>query len=74
MLLSGPIMLRNMLGPDNNIYLDQILAYTIWPFEVNFSVCLLAWNPYFIVVSAQKGHSWRHTIVGTIFAHNCANW
>ena len=35
-------MLRNMLGPIFNLYLDQFLTYTICYF-------VFCWNPYFIV-------------------------
>ena len=38
-------MLRNMLGPIFNLYLDQFLTYKC--------VFVFAWNPYFIVFSAK---------------------
>ena len=44
-LKTGPIMLRNMLGPVFNLYLDQFLTYKICYF--------LAETPMFIVFSAK---------------------
>ena len=35
-LLSDPNMLSNLLGPDNNIYLEQTLTDKTWPFGVKF--------------------------------------
>ena len=52
-ILSGQIMLSNMLGPDNNRYLDQMLTYKCWPLWVMFS----GFGPEttnFIVVLAKR--------------------
>ena len=36
-LTPGPILVRSMPGPDNNIYLDQILSQVRWPFRRHFT-------------------------------------
>ena len=57
-LISGSIMLRNMLGPDSNIYLDQIRTYKIDHFwailQCFFFFSFWAWNPISIVVSQRR--------------------
>ena len=66
-LKTGPIVLRNILGPVFNLYLDQFLTYKICYFFV-FFVFFLAETPIFIVFSAKmqklKKHKKRkkHTI------------
>ena len=59
-LTSGLIMSHNIFGPDNNIYLDQILTYKCWQFLVNFSVFDVAWNPY-----SYSGFSIKRAFFGT---------
>ena len=77
-LKTGPIMLRNMLGPVLNLYLDQFLTYKICYFFL-FVFVFLAETPIFIVFSARiqnlkkhkKEKKKKHT--HTICEHNCAN-
>ena len=52
-LKTGPIMLRNILGPVFNLYLDQFLTYKICYFFV-FFVLWGAETPIFIVFSAKN--------------------
>ena len=46
-------MLRNMLGPDSNIYLDQMLTYYLWLFSVYFFSVFL--KPLFYSRFSRKG-------------------
>ena len=46
-------MLRDMLGPDNNMYLDKILTYKMWPLLVNVSV--FSWSPNVYSGFSNKG-------------------
>ena len=72
-LKTGPIMLRNILGPVFNLYLDQFLTYKICCF-----LCFLYFsfgrNPYFIVFSSKHA-KFKETQrkKDTICEHNCAN-
>ena len=51
-LKAGPIMLRNILGPVFNLYLDQLLTYKI----CYFLLFLFIWaeTPFFIAFSAKN--------------------
>ena len=64
-------MLRNILGPVFNLYLDQFLTYKICYFFVFF----LAETPIFIVFSAKntKFKETQKKKKHTICEHNCAN-
>ena len=70
----GPIMLRNMLGPVFNLYLDQVFTYVVNVF-LFFFVVFLGCNPIFIVFSAKTCKIERNTKKekDTICEHNCAN-
>ena len=46
-------MLRNILGPVFNLYLDQFLTYKICYFFV-FFLFFFGWNPYFYSVFSKK--------------------
>ena len=67
-------MLRNILGPVFNLYLDQFLTYKICYFFV-FFVFVLAETPIFIVFSAKntKFKETQKKKKHTICEHNCAN-
>ena len=64
-------MLRNILGPVFNLYLDQFLTYKI----CFFLFFVFGWNPYFIVFSAKIQNLKKHKKgkKHTICEHNCAN-
>ena len=65
----GPIMLRNILGPVFNLYLDQFLTYTFFLFVF----VLLAETSIFIVFSAKHAKLKETPKNNTICEHNCAN-
>ena len=65
--ISGPTTLTNILGPDVNLYLDQILTNKNWPVLVSF---VFAQKHYFKVVSAK----YAPNILGYIICeHNSLN-
>ena len=53
-------MLRNILGPVFNLYLDQFLNYKICYFFVFFLFLFLAETPIFIVFSAKIQNLKKH--------------
>ena len=60
-------------GPDNNVYLDQTLTYTVWAIFGKLFCFVLPEIPNFIVVSANT--SWHPPqFWNTICEHNCTNW
>ena len=69
-------MLRNMLGPVFNLYLDQFLTYNVFFFLL---FCFLfGWTPICIVFSAKMQNLEKHKFdkkkkKDTICEHNCAN-
>ena len=72
MLISSPIMLSNMLGPDSNIYLDQILNDKIWPLLAICSVHCLARNHYWYSGFTKHGIFSTRQKIGPLFASKSA--
>ena len=69
-------MLRNILGPVFNLYLDQFLTYKICYFFLFFCLFFFfAETPIFIVFSANnaKLKETQKKKKDTICEHNCAN-
>ena len=68
-------MLRNILGPVFNLYLDQFLTYKICYFFCFFLFFFWAETPIFIVFSAKnaKFKETQKRKKDTICEHNCAN-
>ena len=73
-LKTGPIMLRNILGPIFNFYLDQFLTYKFVDF-LFFFFFGGAETPILIVFSAKnaKFKETQKNKKDTICEHNCAN-
>ena len=55
-----PILLRSILGPAFNLYLDQFLTHTQMYVYI-YRYFVICWNPYSIVFSANNAKFWRHT-------------
>ena len=74
-LKTGPILLRNILGPVFNASLDQFLTLGFLFFFVFFFFFLLAETPIFIVFSAKnaKFKETQKRKKDTICKHTCAN-
>ena len=53
-------MLRNILGPVFNLYLDQFLTYKICYFVCFFLFFFVAETPIFIVFSAKMQNLKKH--------------
>ena len=73
-LKTGPIMLRNMLGPGFSFNLDQFLTLEFCFFLV-FLLFVLGWKPYFYSVFSKnaKLKETQKTKKDTICEHTCAN-
>ena len=74
-LKTGPILLRNIIGPVFNASLDQFLTLGFLFFFVFFFFFFLAETPIFIVFSAKnaKFKETQKKKKDTICEHNCAN-